>query len=110
MAFFNLPITSGTKAERVASGDHLALGQEQQRVGTADLRQRLDDAINQGRRARGRDQMDDDLAVGGGLKNRAATLQPFAQFGKVDQVAVVRHCQTTARILDHQRLTILKGG
>ncbi len=54
--------------------------------------------------------MDDHFAVRGGLKNRAAALQPFAQLGEVDQVAVVRDGQSAAGVLDHQRLAILERG
>ena len=50
--------------------------------------------------------MENDLAVGGGLKNGAFALQFVAQDSGVDQVAVVRDRHLAAQAIDHERLRI----
>ena len=50
--------------------------------------------------------MQNDLAVGGGLENRAFALQLVAQDIGVDQVAVVRDRHLAADAIDHERLRI----
>ena len=85
-----------TKALRIAHRDQRVLGQHHQRVRAAHLRERLDHALGQIGRMRAGDQMDDEFAVRGGLKNRAAGLEPLAQFLEIHQVAVVRERESAA--------------
>ena len=40
-------------------------------------------------------------------KHRAARLEPVAQLREIHQVAIVRDCDSAARILNHQRLAVL---
>ena len=105
-----MPRTRRTKALRVAHRDQLVLGEHRQRVRALHLRQRLDDALDDSRRVRGRNQMNDDFAVRGRLENRAARLQPVAELGEIHQVAVMRDRNSAARIFNDQRLAILDGG
>ena len=50
-------------AERIAAGDHALGGQADQAVGALDLLQRVDEAVEQGAVAGGRDEVDDHLGV-----------------------------------------------
>ena len=52
--------------------------------------------------------MQDDLAVDGGLENRAFALEFVAEHGGVDQVAVVSDRDLAAEAIDHKRLRILQ--
>ena len=62
-------------AERIAAGDHALGGQADQRIGALDLLQRVDEAVEQGAVAGGRDEVDDDLGVAGRLEDRAAPVR-----------------------------------
>ena len=54
------------------------------------------------------DEMDDDLGIHGRLEDRSLALQTIAQQLGVHQVAVVRHRQAAASVLDDQRLRVLQ--
>ena len=54
-----------------------------------------------------REQVQDDLAIDGGLENGAA-LQFVAQHGGVDEIAVVRDRDLAAGAIDHERLRVLQ--
>ena len=98
------------ESERIARGDQLVLRQEDHRVRAAHLRQGRDHAVDQGRTGGLRDQVDHHLGVRRGLEDRARRLEPVAQLDGVHQVAVVRHGERPALVLDHQRLRILEHG
>ena len=53
------------------------------------------------------EQMEDDLAVDGGLENGAALLEFVAQQGGVDEVAVVPDGELAAAAIGHERLGVL---
>src|SRR3990172_7216276 len=57
-----------------------------------------------------RDEVNDDLAVGGGLKNRAVRFELIAHRLRVDQVPVVGHCQIAQRKINEKWLEVLIVG
>jgi hypothetical protein len=56
-----------------------------------------------------REQMRNDLAVGGGLENGAFAFQLIAQEIGVDQIAVVRDGDLAAKAIDHERLRVFQS-
>ena len=55
---------------------------------------------------RPRQQMQNDFAVGGGLKNGTFAFQFVAQEIGVDQISIVRDRHLSAHAIDHERLRI----
>ncbi len=98
----------GADAHRITDGDHLALGEEEERVGALDLAERVGDLIGRELlRAHG-DEVDDGLGVGGALEDRAARLEALAQLGVVGEVAVVGDGDRAARVVDGEGLHVLE--
>ena len=104
------PEDERAEAARVARGDDPILGEEDQRVGALHLAERVGDALRERGFGRGRDQVDDDLAVDRRLEDRAARLEPAAQLVGVHEVAVVRDGERALGPLDHERLAVLEHG
>ena len=102
-----LPSDQRPEPHRIAHRDQRVLGQEDQRVGAAHLAKRVGGALGQRPLARARDEVDDDLGVGGGLEDRAFRLEPLAQLDRVDEVAVVADRDRAARVVDRDRLGVL---
>ena len=67
-------------------------------------------AVDQRAGVRVRDELDDDLGVGGGLEVGAVALQPRAHVAEVDQVAVVRDGDEALGGLDADGLRIQQRG
>ena len=107
---FDAPQHQRAEAVRVARCDQMIFAQEHQRVGAAHLAQRVDDAVDRRGGARGRDQMQNDLGIDGGLEDRAARLQLDAKLFGIDQVAVVRDRERTVGVFGEQRLSVLQHG
>src|SRR5450432_3268232 len=97
------------EAHGIAHGDHHVFGQEDERVRTADLRERVGDAVRQIVLPRARDQVDDALGVGGRREDRALGLEALAQLAGVDEVAVVAERDRPARVVDGDGLRVLLG-
>src|SRR5262249_33257947 len=68
----------GAYAQRIAHADQRIVDQRDERIGALDLPQRIDHAIDHRVPGAGRDQVHDDLGVGGGLEKRTALLQLLA--------------------------------
>jgi hypothetical protein len=88
-----LHLTEGerAKAVRVASDDDAVVREKHQRECAFQLQQRFAQRARESALARACDQMQDDLSIAGGLKDRPVALQIAAQFGGVGDIAVVRH-------------------
>ncbi len=78
-------------AERVAAADHALGGEADQRIGTFDLFQSIDEPVEQRAIGRCRDEMDNDLGIAGRLKDRTAANQHFPERGGIRDIAVVRN-------------------
>ena len=77
------------EAVRIAGGDQPVLGQQHHREGAADLRDRLDQRLLDGRRLRSRVQVQHDLGIAGGLEDRSGPHEIVAKLARVDEIAVV---------------------
>ena len=53
-----------------------------------------------------REEMQNHLAIDGGLKNRATLLKVFPEGGSVDKVPIVRNRDLTPRGVDHKGLSV----
>ena len=76
-------------AERIARADELLVGEADQRVGAFDLQQRLDELLHEQALLAARDEMEDDLGVGGRLADGALGDQPVAHRERVGEIAVM---------------------
>ena len=68
-----------TDAERIARADQLLVGEADERIGAFELAQPLDEAVDEAFSRGTRDQMQDDLGVGGRLHDGAVAHQLAAQ-------------------------------
>ena len=78
------------EAARIAGGEDAVARHHDDGEGAFDLGERVGDGVDQRAGAGVRDELDDDLGVGGGLEVGAVALEARAQVAEVDQVAVVR--------------------
>ena len=92
----------------VSRGDQPVLGQEGERVGAADLRDRLADRLFDRRGSRSCIQVQDDFGVAAGLEDGPVEHQLVAQLERVDEIAVVRHGNLAVRAVDEERLRVLE--
>ena len=99
-----------TEAPRIAGRDDPVLGQEDERVGPPHLTERVDDPPEEHLLLRGRDQVDDDLAVDRRLEDRPTRLELRAQLLGVHQVPVVGDPERALRPLDDEGLAVLEHG
>ena len=101
-------------AERIARADQLLVGERDQRVGALDLRERLDEAVDDARAARAGRKQEHDLGVGGRLADRAVADQFAPQRQAVGEIAVVGDREAAGVELGEQRLDVaqdrLAGG
>ncbi len=101
-----------TDAQRIADADQLLHRQQCERIGALDPHQRVDKAHGEAALALGtpRDQMDDNLRVGGRLKDcaRGNELPPERQ--RIGQVAVMAERQAAHVEIGEQRLNIPQRG
>ena len=91
------------EAERIAHADDLVFAHDHERKGALDFPQRGEDVTLS---VRVRHQVEDDLAIDGGLENGALLLQLVAHGGGVDQVAVVADGDLPARGIGDERLRV----
>ena len=104
----DLPQRQRPKAIRIARGDQTVIGQKRHGKRAAHLLKRVDHPVEQGIRAGMSDQMDDHLAVGGGLEDRAVGLKFVPDHLRVDQIPVVGQGQIAEGKVDHDRLGVLE--
>ena len=97
-------------AERIARADQLLVGEADEGVGAFELAQPLDEAVDEAVALGARDEMQDDLGVGGRLHDRAVAHQLAAQGEAVGQVAVVADREAAAVELGEQRLHVAQDG
>ena len=101
-------------AEGIAGADQLLVGQRDQRIGTFDLAQRLDEAVDEAVAGGARQQMQDHLGIGGRLHDRAIAHQLTAQRQAVGEIAVVADREAAGIEFGKQRLDVaqyrLAGG
>ena len=97
-------------AERIAGADQLLVGERDQRIGAFERAQRIDEAVDEAVAARLRDQMQDDLGIGGRLHHGAVADQLAAQREAVGQVAVVADREAAGIELGEQRLHVAQDG
>src|ERR1700686_2346675 len=88
--FAEPPENERPESVRVARGVNAARCQEDDGVRPFDLRERIDQRAFESDLPRTRDQMDDDLGVRHGVEDGAVRLEPPADVGTVDEVAVMR--------------------
>ena len=79
----------GPDAEGIARTDQLGVGERHQRIAALDLAKRIHEAVDHPGFARAGHQMQDYLAVGGGLKDRPLGHELVTQGQEVGEVAVV---------------------
>ena len=91
---------------RIARADQAILRHHDERVGAADLRQRVDDRGLRAVLARAREQMHDHFGVGRGLEDRPAPHQRVPQLAGIDDVAVVPDSQLPVHAVDDDRLRV----
>ena len=92
------------KPERIAHADDLPVAHDHQRKRPLHLAQRREHPAGCIRLGQ---QMEDDLAIDGRLKNRAVLLQFLPQHRGIDQVAVMPDGHLAAPALTHERLRVL---
>ncbi len=101
-------------AERIARADQLLVGEADKSVGAFEHAQPFDEAIDEAVAVRARDQMQNDLGVGGRLHHRAFADQLAAQRQAVGQIAVMADGKAAGIELGEQRLHVaqdrLAGG
>ena len=73
------PSASGRKPVRIARGDQPVLRQQRERIGAANLRDRLDQRLFDRCRLRPGVEVQDDFGVAAGLKDRAVADELVAQ-------------------------------
>ena len=92
------------KTVRIAKAEDFALAHQHDREGAFDTPQRGKDTAGT---ARLREQVEDNLAVDGGLKYRALGFQFFAKLCRIDEVAIVTDGDLAAAGIHHERLSVL---
>ena len=97
-------------AERVARADQFFVGQRDERVGAFELAQRLDELVDEASAARARDQMQNDLGIGGRVHHRAFGDEGAAQGQAVGEIAVVADGEAAAVQFGEQRLHVAQHG
>ena len=96
------------EAPRVAHRKDAVAGQDHQRVGALPLRHGIADALHPGVALRPGQHHRDHFGIGGGRQAHPALQQFLAQFGGIDQVAVVRHRQRPVLRLDQEGLGVAR--
>ena len=99
-----------TDAERVAGADQLLVGEADEGIGAFQCAQPVDEAVDEARFARARDQMQDHLGVGGRLHDRALVHEFAAQRQPVGQIAVMADGEAERIELGEQRLHVAQQG
>ena len=94
------------EAVGVAHGDQLVVGQQQEAEGALELRERVEDLIHLLGAAALRDQVEDQLGVGGRLEERAPLAEGAPQLAGVREVAVVRERDVAVAVVDHEGLDV----
>ena len=90
----------------VADGNDPVPGQHDDAVGPLHARKRLCQGLFQPLLQMGGHQMDDHLAVHGGLEDRSLLLELRPKFGRVDQVSVVGQCVVLVGMVDQKGLSV----
>ena len=98
------------EAARIAGGEDAVARHHDDGEGAVDLRERVGDGVDQRGGLRVRDELDDDLGVGGGLEEGALALELGADVAEVDQVAVVRDGDEALGGLDADGLRVEQRG
>ena len=97
-------------AERIAGADQLLVGQRDQRVGALDLRQRLDETVDDAGPPRSRGEQQHDLGVGRRLADGAAANELAPERQSVGQIAVMGDREAAGLEFGEQRLDIAQHG
>ena len=79
------------EAVRIAGGEDAVARHHDDRKRALDLGERVGHAVDERVLAAVRDELDDDLGVGGGLEDGAVALQPLFCRAEVDKVAIMRN-------------------
>ena len=100
------------EAVGVAHGDELVVGEDDQAVGSGDLGDSVYNLLDLTGFLAVRNQMEDELGVGGGLKQHAFLAEAVAQLPGVGQVAVVCQGQVAVAVVYAEGLDIgrIPGG
>ena len=96
--------------QRIAHAHQGFVGKGDQGIGADHLLQRVDQPVHDGGIEADGDQVDEDLGVGGGLEQAAATDQGAMQHMGVGQVAVMRDGEPAELEIRIERLNISKNG
>ena len=95
---------------RIAGGEDAVAGHHDDGEGAVDLGERVGDAVDEGVAGAVRDELNDDLGVGGGGEDGAVALQAFAGGAEVDEVAVVGDGDEALGGFDGDGLGVEEGG
>lgn len=97
-------------AQRIAAGDHAVGGRHDQRIGTLDQPQGVDQLVEYGLESAGGDKMDDDLGIRGRLEDGPTLHQVAPEVDRIRDIAVVRHRETAAGQVGIKRLDVAQAG
>ena len=97
-------------ADGIARADQHLVGQTHERIGALDLAQRFDEALDDAALLRARQEMQDDLGVGGRLADGAGGDELLAQGEGVREVAVVGDGEAAGVDIGKQRLHVAQDG
>ena len=97
-------------AQRIAHADQRLVAHRDQRIGADHLLQRVDQPVDHGRIEADGDEVDEHLAVGGGLEQAAAPHQRAVKRGGVGQVAVMGHREAAELEIGVERLHVAQDG
>ena len=106
----HLPERERAEAVRIASDDDAVIGEKNQGKCAFQLEQGFAQSARQRALARAGHQMQDHFGIAGSLEDRAFPLQFAAQFGRVGDVAVVRHRELALVAGHRERLGIEQNG
>ncbi len=93
-------------ADGVASADQHVVGEADEGIGAFDLAERLDEALDDAPLLRAREEVEDDLGVGGRLADGAGGNELLAQGQGVGEVAVVADREAARIDVGEQRLHV----
>ena len=101
----DFPNAQGTKPMGIAHADQFLLGHDDQRISAFNLAHGLNEVV-----LRLSQQVQNNFAIDGGLKDQSIRFELVAQFCRVGQITVVRNGHVAFGAIDRQRLGVAQMG